>query len=140
MASKRIAENKKGRFDSAIELTYEAGLVLTGDEIKSIRADRAQLTGAYVKMLQNRPVLINMHLGLAKQPTRTRHLLLSARQLSEIERQLQVGRHMVPLEVRLVGRWAKLVLGVGRGRKQHDKRSLLKERAIARDAARSLSS
>jgi SsrA-binding protein len=140
--SKAIAENKRGRFDIAIEQTLEAGLVLTGDEIKSIRAHRAQLTGAYVKLLQGernlpKAVLIGMHLSLAKEPERTRPILLSAKEIRLLAEELgQKGTTAVPLDVHLKRGWAKLTIGIGKGRKKYDKRELLKERDIERHELR----
>lgn len=131
---KPVAENRRGRFDIAISETYEAGLVLTGDEIKSIRADRVQLTGAYVRFMRGkkllpRPVVVGMHLSLAKDPERTRELLLSARELRVLGEEVsQKGMTVIPLDVHFKRGWAKLTVGVGKGRKKYDKRELLKQR------------
>jgi SsrA-binding protein len=135
---KPVADNRRARFDLAVEETLEAGLVLTGDEIKSIRADRVQLTGAYVKLLKGkkklpRPVLVGMHLSLAKDPERTRDVLLKARELESLVEALnQKGKTAVPLNVHFKRGWAKLLLGVGKGRKKYDKRELLKQRDLER--------
>jgi SsrA-binding protein len=135
---KRVAENRKARFDIAVEDTFEAGIILTGDEIKAIRADRVQLTGAYVKLLQGknllpRPVLIGMHLATAKDPQRVRDLLLKAKELRQISEALkQKGKAAVPLDVHFRHGWAKVTIGIGSGRKKYDKRALLKERDLDR--------
>lgn len=141
---KRPAENRKARFDVAVEETIEAGLILTGDEIKSIRANRIQLTGAYVKLLKGkkllpRPMLIGMHLSSAKEPERSRELLLSAAELRRMQEALsQKGKVAVPLDVHFRRGWAKVALGIGSGRKKYDKRAVLKERDLARQTAASL--
>ncbi len=135
---KPVAENRRGRFDVAVEETLTAGMVLTGDEIKSIRADRIQLTGAYVKLVQGRkrlpkPLVIGMHLSLAKDPERTRELLLSAKELRILADELsQKGKTAIPLNVLFKRGWAKLTIGIGKGRKRYDKRELLKQRDIDR--------
>lgn len=137
MATRIVAENRKARFDIAVDQTYEAGLSLTGDEIKSIRAGRAQLTGAYVKFWNGALVLHGLHLAAAKQPDRTRALLLKQKEITEIETALRSkGVAAVALDVHFKGSWAKVLLGVGPGRKAHDKRVLLRERDLEREERR----
>lgn len=141
---KSVAENRRGRFDIAIEQTLEAGIILTGDEIKSIRADRAQLTGAYVRLLQGkkalpRPIVIGLHLSLAKEPERTKGLLLSAKELRLlIDEVSQKGKTAIPLDVHFRRGWAKLTIGIGKGRKNYDKRELLKKRDLERQQQQAL--
>lgn len=141
---KRVAENRRAGFDIAVEQTLEAGIQLTGDEIKSIRADRVQLTGAYVRLLQGRrklpkAVLIGMHLSLAKEPERTRALLLHAKELRLLESELgQEGKTAVPLSIHFKRGWAKANIGIGKGRKVRDKRELIKKRDLERAAQRGL--
>lgn len=128
-----IAENRKASFDVRVEQTFEAGISLSGDEIKSIRAKRAQLTGGYVKFLSGRPVVIGLHLSLAKDPERTRFLLLKKKEIDEIDQALQTkGKVAVVLDLYLRGGWAKLTLGLGSGRRQFDKRELIKHRDLDR--------
>jgi SsrA-binding protein len=128
------AVNKKASFDVAVDSTYEAGLVLTGDEIKSIRANRIQLQGSYVRVIGGELVLIGAHLSMAKNPERTRKLLLKMNEIEEIKKALNTkGRVAVPLRMYLKRGWAKMAVGVGTGRKQYDKRELLKNRDIERD-------
>ncbi|MEZ0287096.1 MAG: SsrA-binding protein SmpB [Candidatus Paceibacterota bacterium] len=135
---KRVAENRRGTFDIAIEQTLEAGIVLTGDEIKSIRANRVQLTGAYVRLMQGRgqlpkPVVIGVHLSLSKDPERTRALLLNAKELRMLVDEIgQKGKTAVPLDIHFRRGWAKLTIGIGKGRKRYDKRELLKTRDLDR--------
>lgn len=137
-----VAKNKRGGFDIAVEEKLEAGIMLTGDEIKSIRADRVQLTGAYVRLVQGsrnlpKPVLIGMHLSLAKEPERTRTLLLTAKELQHLQEELsQKGKTAIPVDVHFRRGWAKLTIGIGKGRKRYDKRELLKSRDIERQIQR----
>lgn len=128
--------NKKAGFDIAVEKTYEAGLVLKGDEIKSIRAERVQLTGSYLRFIQNKFVVIGTHLGLAKDPERTREVLLHQNEIEEIKKSIEAkGKVAVPLKMYFKKGWAKLEIGIGRGRKTHDKRELLKDRAVKKEQA-----
>jgi SsrA-binding protein len=137
----RKAENRRARFDVAVEETLEAGISLTGDEIKSIRSERVQLTGAYVKLLYGKNpqalpqvVVIGLHLGLAGEPERIRSLLLHAKEVRFLQEQLSVkGKTAVPLDLHMKRGWAKLTVGIGTGRKKGDKRNLLRERAVLRD-------
>jgi SsrA-binding protein len=136
-----VAQNRKARFDVSVEETFEAGIVLTGDEIKSIRADRLQLTGGYVKLMRAskndlpQPVIIGLHLGVAKVPDRTRALLLKASEIRKIDEMLNAkGMTAVPLSVHFKRGFAKLLIGIGKGRKQHDKRQVLRERSMKRES------
>ena len=135
------ANNRRARFDVDIERTYEAGLVLSGDEIKSIRANRLQLAGSFARLVHTKKgleaVLLNLQLGQAVEPDRNRKLLLHAKQLEEISRLLVRGMTLVPLRVYIRGGWAKAEIGLGRGRKQHDKRQLLRERDLDQESRRS---
>lgn len=139
----RVADNRRARFDIAVEETVEAGIVLTGDEIKSIRASRIQMTGAYVKLMRGgkvsgalpKAVVVGMHLSAAKEPERVRPLLLHAKEIRWLDEVVSAqGKTAVPLEVHFKQGWAKVTIGVGKGRKKYDKRQLLKERAVQRDA------
>lgn len=123
------AVNKKASFEVAVEETFEAGLVLTGDEIKSIRANRVQLTGSYIKFLQNSPYVVGLHLALAQAPDRSRKLLLHEKEITTVRELLQAkGKTAVPLNIYIHRGWAKLTFGVGSGRKTYQKRELLKRR------------
>jgi len=135
------AENRKAKFDVSIEQTFEAGIVLTGDEVKSVRANRMQLLGSYVKLMRGKKtkeelpeaVVVGLHLSLANDPERTRKLLLHSKELLEIEKMLATkGKVAVPLDLHFKRGWAKLSIGVGTGRKNYDKRELLKGRDLDR--------
>lgn len=136
-----IAKNKKAFFDYEIVQKYEAGIVLRGPEVKSVRGGRAQLKGSYVQIINKRPVIVNMHISdykpahdVSYDPTHTRQVLLRQNQIEEIAGFLgQKGLTVIPLELYLKGNLIKVAIGVCKGRKQFDKRELLKERSIKRE-------
>jgi SsrA-binding protein len=142
-----IAENRKARFDYFIEERYEAGLALQGWEVKAMRAGRAQLKEAYVFVRGAEAFLFGAHIApltsasthVNADPTRTRKLLLHASELSRligaVERR---GYTLVPLELYWKNGRAKLAIGLAKGKKQHDKRAVEKERDWQRDKARLL--
>jgi len=143
-----IARNKRARHDYEILETYEAGLVLRGTEVKSLRNGKANLTDAYGIVKDGELWLLNLHIapyekGTAwnHEATRTRKLLLHT---SEIRRLIgaveRKGLTIIPLEMRFRRGRAKIVIAVGRGKKLHDKRADLKERDAQRDVARALRS
>jgi SsrA-binding protein len=146
-ASRLIAENRKARFDYFIEQRYEAGLALQGWEVKAMRAGRAQLAEAYVYLRQGEAFLIGAHLSplrststhVTADPVRTRKLLLKRSELQaligSVERR---GYTLVPLELYWKAGRAKLAVGLAKGKKQHDKRAVEKERDWQRDKARLL--
>lgn len=129
---KVIANNKKARHNYHIEEVYEAGIVLTGTEIKSIRAGRVNIKESYAKVLSGEVFVIGMHISPYKEgnihnvdPLRTRKLLLNKREIMKIESKLaEQGLTLVPLKLYINedGR-AKLEIGLGRGKKLHDKRA-----------------
>ncbi|MCP5328612.1 MAG: SsrA-binding protein SmpB [Steroidobacteraceae bacterium] len=145
--SRPIAENRKARHDYFIEDTYEAGLALQGWEVKSLRAGKAQITEAYVYERRGEMYVTGAHITPLKtisshvlpEPTRTRKLLLNRREIEELARATQREGYTV-VALALVWRKgrAKLVIGVGKGKKQHDKRATDKDRDWQRDKARAL--
>ncbi|MEQ1849508.1 MAG: SsrA-binding protein SmpB [Candidatus Peribacteraceae bacterium] len=137
---KTVAQNRRARFDFQITETIEAGIRLTGPEVKSCRASQISLAGAYVSFLGGIPMLKQMKISpyanarkeLQMEPARDRELLLKASELKRLEAmQSEKGISIVPIEVR-AGRFVKVVLGIGRGRKRLDKRERIKERSIER--------
>ena len=142
-----IAENRKARSDYFIEERYEAGLALQGWEVKALRAGRAQLTEGYVYLRDGEAFLIGAHISplptasthVKADPVRTRKLLLHRNQLQHligsIERR---GYTLVPLELYWKNGRAKLEVGLAKGKKQHDKRAVEKDRDWQRDKARLL--
>jgi SsrA-binding protein len=142
-----IAENRKARFEYFIEERYEAGLVLQGWEVKAMRAGRAQLAEAYVYIRGGEAFMTGAHITPLKttsthvtaDPTRTRKLLLKKNELEGLigatERK---GYTLVPLELYWKNGRAKLQIGLAKGKKQHDKRAVEKDRDWQRDKARLL--
>jgi len=135
-----IAKNKKAYFDYEFLERFEAGLVLTGAEIKSIRAKHAQLAGSYVKILlgkNKKPELfaVNINIANSPEPTQTRKLLVHKKELSHLIGKVeQKNLTLIPLRLYLKkNRWAKLEFALARGRKKFDKRELLKKRDQERD-------
>ncbi len=142
-----VAENRRARHDYHIEESLEAGIALTGSEIKSVRAGRVNLRGSYAKVMGEEVVLYDMHISPYEQsgtyfnhePMRPRKLLLHRR---EIKRLLglvrQKGLTLVPLRVYIKGRYAKVELGVARGKKLYDKREDIAKREAQRDIERAV--
>src|SRR5918995_2888698 len=136
MPDETTAVNRRARHDYAIEQTLEAGLVLTGTEIKSIRAGRANLAEAYARIEHGEAWLIGAHSAPYEQgnrnnhePTRTRKLLLHRDQIAELIGRTQAkGFTLVPLRLYLRDGMAKLEIGIARGKKTHDKRRTIAER------------
>ena len=140
-----IALNRRARHEYTIDETFEAGIVLTGTEIKSVRANKVNLTGAYARVEQGEAWLIGAHIAPYEQasrenhdPKRTRKLLLHRREIDEIMgRAKQKGQTIVPLRLYISQRGrAKLELGLARGKNLHDKRRDIAEREAKRDVAR----
>ncbi len=144
-----VAENRKARHDYFIEESYEAGIVLTGSEIKAIRAGRLNLRGGYARIVDREVWLYDVHISPYEQsgthynhePTRPRKLLLHRREISRIlglvERQ---GITLVPLRVYFKSRLAKVELGLARGKKLYDKREDIAKREANRDIERAMKS
>lgn len=141
---KVIAQNKKANHDYFIEETYEAGLVLQGTEIKALRAGRANLKDSYAKILNGEVFLIGMHISPYEQgnrynhdPERTRKLLLHRRQINKlIGETKEAGYSLVPLKIYLKNGYAKILIGLARGKKKYDKREDLKKKEAKRDIER----
>lgn len=144
MPDDTIAINRRARHDYAIEETLEAGIVLTGTEIKSIRAHKVNIAEAYVRIERGEAWLIGAHIAeyahgnrYNHAPTRTRKLLLHRDQIAElVGLQSAKGLTIVPLRLYIRGGNAKLEIGVGRGKKAHDKRRSIAERDMRRELER----
>ncbi|HEV8252200.1 MAG TPA: SsrA-binding protein SmpB [Candidatus Limnocylindria bacterium] len=144
MPDKTVAVNRRARHQYAIEETLEAGLALTGTEIKSIRAGRVNLAEAYARIERGEAWLIGAHIAPYEQgnrnnhePTRTRKLLLHRDQISELVGRTQAkGFTLVPLKLYIRNGMAKLELGIGRGKKAYDKRRAIAERDARRELER----
>lgn len=144
---RHIAVNRRARHEYFIEDTYEAGLMLMGWEVKSLRDGRAQITEAYVVIKNREAFLIGAHFTPLKQAsthvnpdaTRTRKLLLHERQLAQLIGKVErAGYTIVPLDLHWTRGRAKLQIGLAKGKKQHDKRADIKEKDWAREKGRIL--
>jgi SsrA-binding protein len=141
-----IARNKRARHDYHILDTWEAGIVLTGSEVKSLRSGKANISDAYGIVRGGEVHLLNLHISPYEQasyfnhePTRTRKLLLHKREIRRmigaVERQ---GLTLVPLELYFKRGKAKVAMGLGRGKKLYDKRADEKRRDDERDIQRAV--
>jgi SsrA-binding protein len=142
-----IAENRRARFDYFIEERLEAGLVLEGWEVKSMRAGKAQIAEGYVYLKEGEAFLFGALITplnttsthVTADPKRTRKLLLSRAELSRLVGSVErKGYTLVPLDLHWKNGRAKLQIGLAKGKKQHDKRATEKERDWQRDKARVL--
>ncbi len=144
MSEHTVALNRRAHHNYTIDETIEAGLVLTGTEIKSIRAGRVNLAEAYARIERGEAWLIGAHIATYEQgnrnnhePTRTRKLLLHRDQIAELVGLTQAkGQTLVPLRLYLRDGRAKLEIGVARGKKTHDKRRTIAERDMRRELER----
>ncbi len=145
--SKVLAQNKKASHDYFIEETFEAGIVLTGTEIKSIRQGKANLLDSFATIRNGEAFVHNMHVSPFEQgnrfnptdPTRPRKLLLRKDQISKlIGASKQQGYTIVPLKMYVRNGYAKLLIGLGKGKKQHDKRETAAKRDAQREIQRAL--
>jgi SsrA-binding protein len=142
-----VAENRKARHDYDVEETVEAGLVLTGSEIKSVRAGRVNLRGSFARVINDEVFLFEAHISPYEQsgtyfnhdPTRRRKLLLHRREISRLDGLVrQKGMTLVPLRIYFKGRRAKLELAVARGKKNYDRREDIAKRESQRDIERAM--
>lgn len=139
-----LAQNKKANHDYYIEETIEAGIVLQGTEIKSIRNAKVQLKDSFVRIRNNEAWISNMHISPYEQgnrfnhdPLRSRKLLLHKKQISElIGDTKRDGYSIVPLKMYMKNGFAKVLIGVGKGKKDYDKRDVLKKKEAKRDMDR----
>ena len=147
--SPTIAQNRKARFDYFIEERTEAGLVLTGWEVKSLRAGKAQLTESYVILRDGELWLLGAHVTpltsasthVETDPVRTRKLLMHRDEIDRLAGLVErKGYTLVPLELYWSKGRAKLAIGLARGKKQHDKRDAEKDRDWQRDKSRAMKS
>lgn len=144
--SKPIAQNRKATHDYTILDTYEAGIVLTGTEIKSIRQSQIQLKDGFVRITNGEALLTNVYIAPFDHGNinnvdelRTRKLLLHKKEITKITNALLgTGITIVPLKVYLVGGRAKVLIGLAQGKKNYDKREALKRKDQKRDIERSL--
>lgn len=138
---KIICQNKRARFDYFIEDTYECGIVLSGTEIKSIRTGKVSINESFCYIKNGEMVIDNMHISKYEQgnifnhdPDRKRKLLLHKKEILKISNLVnRDGYTLVPLDVHLANGFAKITLGIAKGKKLYDKRESIKERDIKRN-------
>jgi SsrA-binding protein len=145
--AKVVATNRRARFDYAIEDTYEAGISLTGSEVKSLRAGNVSLSDSYAQPRAGELFLVNCRIGeygpaalFGHAPLRDRKLLLKREEIDKIRGKIeQRGYTLVPLSLYFKEGWAKVELGLARGRKHEDRRDAIAERETRREMDRALS-
>lgn len=143
---KPLAQNRKARHDYEILETYEAGMVLTGTEIKSIRKGKMNLKDGFISIRDGEAWLKQVHISpydhgniFNHNPERDRKLLLHKKEIQTLHREVQQNRMtLVPLKVYLVRGRAKLLFGLARGKNKYDKRHALKDQQAKRDIDRAL--
>lgn len=142
---KVVSENRKARFNYAIEENLEAGMMLTGTEVKSLRSGKATIAESYAQVKDGDVWLVNAHIPeygggnrFNHEPTRVRKLLLNRREIEKLHKATErEGMTLIPLKIYFNERGiAKMDLGVAKGKKLHDKRADTKERDWQRDKAR----
>lgn len=143
---KMICANRRARFDYAISETIEAGLVLQGTEVKSLRAGRADLKDSYADIQEGEVFLLQAHIDQYEQanrfnhdPVRPRKLLLHKREIERLWSKTQErGLTLIPTRMYFAHGKAKVELGLAKGKKQYDKREAVKSRSAKRDIQRAL--
>jgi SsrA-binding protein len=146
MTIKTIATNRKAYHNYHLTDSVEAGIALTGTEIKSIRAGRVSLSDAYVRPENGELWLLNAHIAryeagsyMSHNPTRPRKLLLHRREIDELAAQVnEKGLTLIPTRLYLKGSLAKVEIAIGRGKKLHDKREAITRREVKREMDRTL--
>ncbi len=141
-----ICVNRKARHNYLIEETYEAGLVLVGSEVKSLRDGKANLTDSYAQIRRGEAFLINSHIGpypganrFNHDPKRPRKLLLHAREIERLTgKSKERGLTLIPLKLYFKNGRAKVELALARGKKLYDKRETLKRKIAQREVERSI--
>jgi len=139
-----LVKNRRAHFDYEIKKTLTAGIVLEGREVKSLRLKHASLTGSFIKIIGNEIYLLNVQINpyaFAQNekydPKRTRKLLLSRKEITDLSQATQnKGWVLVPIEIKTVGRQIKVEIGLGRGKKQYEKKEKIKQRDLDRETKR----
>ncbi len=138
--------NRRASFDYFVEEEYEAGIVLTGTEIKSVRNGHCNIKDSYGIVRNHEVYLLNMYIGQYKEgnlfnhnETRSRKLLLHKKEIKKMEQAIELqGLTLVPLKLYFKDNKLKVLLGICRGKKTYDKRESLKEKDIQRDVQKNL--
>ena len=140
---KQISTNRKATHDYFIEDKFEAGIILSGTEIKSIRMGNVNLKDSYASIDRGELFINNMHISpyekgniFNTEPTRKRKLLVSKKEISKLIGLIKRdGITLVPLDLYLKGKWAKLTIGIGKGKKLYDKRQDIAKRSAEKEMA-----
>lgn len=141
-----LLTHARATHDYSFDHTLYAGMVLTGAEVKSLRLKHGSLQGSFVKIIGDEAFLLNAQINPYAyadnrdyDPKRTRKLLLRKKEIFKLmAASSEKGQALIPLAVEALGRQVKLKIGIGRGKKQHEKRAELKKRAIERDVQREI--
>ena len=141
MNEKIVCRNRKAAHEYFIEEVYNAGMVLLGPEVKSLRDGRANLVDSYARIKKGEVFIFNMHISpypyahhFEVEPTRTRKLLLNKKEIKRLlGKTEQKGYSLIPLKVYFSKGWAKVDLALAKGKKKVDKRRAIKERDIKRE-------
>jgi len=141
---KVVCHNRKAFHDYFIEKSLEAGLVLWGSEVKSLREGRAHLNEAFVEIKNGEAYLVGVHIGpygnashFQHDTLRKRKLLLNRREISKLEREISIkGQTVVPLKIYFKGPLAKVEIALAKGKKNYDKREDIKKKDVERDLRR----
>ena len=141
-----FADNKKARFNYEIIESIQAGIILSGGEVKSVRASKVSFTNAYVLFLDNKPVLRGLHIspyGFSDNrdynPERDRELLLNSQEIKQLQNKIdQKSLTMVPLNLHSKKGLIKCEIALVQGKKLHDKRNVQKNRDMDREAKRAI--
>jgi SsrA-binding protein len=143
-----VCQNKKAYHDFHIEDTVEAGMILKGTEVKSLRDGRADLRDSYVLIKDDEALLLNCHISPYKhgnianhEPTRTRKLLLHSKEITKLSiKAAQKGYSLIPLKIYFKGPYAKILIGLARGKRFFEKRETIKKKEAQREIDRALKS
>lgn len=141
-----LIENRKSRRDYTITDTLEAGIILNGQEVKSLRAKRANISDAFVRVLSGEVFLVNCRIEplqtvahVEYDPTQSRKLLLKRKQIADLEEKIHSkGLTAVPLMIGTHKNFIKVLVGIGKGKKTYERRDELRKRDLKRESERSL--
>jgi SsrA-binding protein len=145
---KIVCQNKKAYYDYFIEESIEAGIQLVGTEVKSLREGNANLKDSYIIIKNSEVFLFNCHISpyshgniLNHDPLRTRRLLLHKKEIERLKGKIQQkGYTLIPLKIYFKGPYAKVEIGLAKGKRQYEKRETIKEREARRDIERAMRS
>ncbi|MCL4457102.1 MAG: SsrA-binding protein SmpB [Nitrospirae bacterium] len=143
---KIVCQNRKAYHDYSIEETLEAGIQLLGTEVKSLRDGKANLKDSYVLIKESGVFLFNCHISpyshgniLNHEPLRTRKLLLNRKEIERLRGKMQQkGYTLIPLKIYFKGPFAKVEVGLAKGKRQYEKRETIKEREAKRDIEKAM--